>query len=346
MVVIIRINTTYFKKFIFFSVIYDIIIFINMKSVLTFRTTKWDIVISDFVNKLYTECRNVIDFYIIAPNTIFSLIPNDYKQITKFYDEIEIIENLTNYWFYINHGYKYDYIWTIDYNVRILGNSNYFWNCNIDDDLLIVKNIQNNNSYLPLSMFRISKKYLELINNFIINYNENKNNNNDNNDNDTDNHDILQEEKLYGHILDMNKDNLTYDYQFLNKNIQGLWTQNINYVDYNIDILNKIKNSYFKKPSIFCPVQLVNNFYTNANIIKKLNINTNNLDKNIPLIIKQSIYKSNKTNNMTNLSFQKNMDKIKPNIHSNYKNIKIKNVVSKNNANNKITIKKIQIKKI
>ena len=156
-------------------------------------------------------------------------------------------------YFYKNFGEKYDYMWFLEYDVRILGDTSYFWRSELNHDLLIPKNItiadsnwkyynylheSFNEKYLCLKqLYRSSKIFLMKL-------------------------DELFQDGINGHcelIIGSicKKFNFTYDYNFLNSRIQGIWTHNPEFSVYNIETFNKLAHSVIIKPYIFHPIKIM-----------------------------------------------------------------------------------------
>lgn len=250
------------------------------KTVICYKTHILNKVIIDFIKKIYKECDESnkqmlnnfkgefdIDFFLLIPDYLEKEIPDKLKPITIIYKEDEIKNMYTNFYsmwlsnhfielyFYKNFGEKYDYFWFIDYDVRILGDTSYFWRNELNHDLLIPKNItlvdtswkfqnyihesfQNNEKYFCFKQFyRISKIFLKKL-------------------------DELFKEGINGHcelIIGSvcKKYNFSYDYNFLNLRIQGIWTQNPDFSGYNIEAYNKLALSLIIKPFIFHPIKIM-----------------------------------------------------------------------------------------
>lgn len=130
-----------------------------MKTVILFKTHLWNESIEDFAIKIYEDIMfskmdNTYDFFILmhSENNLYSFIKSEtIKSITKCFTE-NTIKNLytsgfytmwlSNHWilmwFFKNFGNIYDYFWSIEYDVRISGNSFKIWSHNSTHDFLYV----------------------------------------------------------------------------------------------------------------------------------------------------------------------------------------------------------------
>lgn len=123
------------------------------KLVVLFKTHLWNDDIEKFADKIYEETRTKgVDFFILMNfenNNIINNIKNvNLKNITKVFgtEDIKKIYSkgfynlyLSNHWilmwfFKINGGY--DYYWSIEYDVRITGDSSKIWTHESDNDFL------------------------------------------------------------------------------------------------------------------------------------------------------------------------------------------------------------------
>ncbi|AGC01791.1 hypothetical protein H012_gp674 [Acanthamoeba polyphaga moumouvirus] len=232
------------------------------------KTHIWNDDIECFSKKIYHESfSNGVNFFILLHdenNNIFNKIDKNLKNIVLTFSEKDI-QNiystgfyslwLSNHWilmwFFQKYGHKYDYIWSMEYDVRISGDSNLLWNCNNDFDFLFVRgNYQNsknkyNNHYIGnnleenqkyhgyLQLARYSKKALEYLNECY------KNGENG------------QDELITFSLL--NKSGLSMSKDFLQKLVRGTWTWQDNYSSSNRKIYNYLKNKNIL--AIFHPIK-------------------------------------------------------------------------------------------
>lgn len=122
------------------------------------KTHIWNNDIELFSKKIHNESlSNDIKFFILLHDesgNIINQIDNSLKDIVLSFTEKDI-QNLyftgfysmwlSNHWilmwFFQKYGYIFDYIWSIEYDVRISGESNLLWNCDDDSDFLFVREI-------------------------------------------------------------------------------------------------------------------------------------------------------------------------------------------------------------
>lgn len=262
----------------------------------------WGESIEKFVEKIYNEVYNsndddnIIDFYLLIQDTVlqdtlFKIFydefincknKNNNNDIIKIYSE-ETIRNMypngvinmwmSNHiielWFYNNFAKEYDYIWSIEYDARIVGDSSYFWKLNITDDLIIPNDIikvhktniwynkihesfkENEKYHVDLQIHRTSKRFLDKL------------------------HELFtkgingQDEIIYGSVC--MKYNFSYNYTVLNKKINGKWSPFSKYSNYNTQIINSINDNNIY---IFHPVKPFDIPIIKKNIIKPRIINT------------------------------------------------------------------------
>ena len=265
-----------------------------LKTVVCYKTHILNKIILDFIKKLFNDCDNSnkqildnfkgehdIDFYLLIPDYLEKDLPDNFKFFTKIYKE-EDIQNLyegfysmwlSNHfielWFYKNFGDKYNYFWFMEYDVRILGDSSYFWRNELTHDLLVPRNItladsswkfynyihesfQENERYAcPKQLCRISKKLLNKLDELFI-------------------------EGINGHcelILGCvcKKYNFSFDHTFLNTRIQGIWTHNSDFSGYNLESYNKLIGPTIFKPYIFHPIKIIKKEEKQQESIKRSN---------------------------------------------------------------------------
>lgn len=168
--------------------------------VVLFKTHIWNDDIEIFAKKIKSEANSVtIDFFVLMhteTDAYFNLIKSDdIKKITLTFNEFTI-KNIYNgigfhsmwisnhwilMWFFKQHKNKYVYYWTIEYDVRIVGNSTKIWTINYDFDFIHPHDYSHNpsfywiNSYVGnklqlkekynglLQLARYSKKFLDYL---------------------------------------------------------------------------------------------------------------------------------------------------------------------------------------
>lgn len=121
--------------------------------VVIFKTHIWNDEIEKFTGKIYEETTNAnIDFYILIHDNkgnLYKKIPNFVKPYTIVFsqDDIEKIYKsgfidmwLSNHWilmwFFRTVNEKYDYYWSIEYDVRVTGDGNKLWNWQGSEDFI------------------------------------------------------------------------------------------------------------------------------------------------------------------------------------------------------------------
>lgn len=124
---------------------------------LLFKTHHWTDDIEKFAKKLQKETNNKVDYYILMHSDNYQLInkvkdPSLKKHIAVF-SQNDIIKTyqkgfysmwLSNHWilmwFYRKLGgrqsFPYQYVWTMEYDVRISGNSSQIWTYAGDEDFI------------------------------------------------------------------------------------------------------------------------------------------------------------------------------------------------------------------
>jgi len=266
------------------------------------KTHLWSESLELFIEKTYQDVReHDIDFFLLVQeehDIDFFLLVQDsvledsmYKQfinnpnkiinndIIKIYTEDNIREMYPNgvinmwisnhiieLWFYKNFGTEYDYIWSIEYDVRILGSGECFWKTALTHDLLIPKKITkvhksdvwynkihdsfkpNERYHADLQMHRSSKRFLNKLDELFkrsING---------------------QDEIIYGSVC--MKYNFSYDYSLLNEKIRGTWSPYSKYSNYNTEVINSFNKNQITDTYIFHPVkhiQIIDNNNNNKN---------------------------------------------------------------------------------
>lgn len=122
------------------------------KIAIIFKTHVWSNDICIFCKKILFDIRNAnIDFFIILhdeKDNIIDTIPANMLQYVliikesdiKIYDSGFISMWMSNHWilmwFFLHNRDKYNYIWSIEYDVRIIGNSNLIWSINDNADFI------------------------------------------------------------------------------------------------------------------------------------------------------------------------------------------------------------------
>lgn len=114
------------------------------KTVVLFKTHRWSEDIEKFTLKLYDETNGKVDFFILMhsdngqlqnqiqnenlKNITLSFTEDDIKSIyqTGFYS-MWISNHWILMWFYKKNGRYYDYFWSMEYDVRISGDSSRIW---------------------------------------------------------------------------------------------------------------------------------------------------------------------------------------------------------------------------
>lgn len=128
---------------------------LKQKQCLILKTHTWNSDLENFAKKLLRETKESgLDFYVLMHSEDGSLKNKIYhkklKDLTHIFTEYQIrnIYNnvgfismwLSNHWilmwFYKNFGNQYQYIWTIEYDVRISGDSKKIWNYTGSEDFL------------------------------------------------------------------------------------------------------------------------------------------------------------------------------------------------------------------
>jgi hypothetical protein len=225
------------------------------KKVVLLKTHVWTDDIEKFVNKLYEETySHGVDFFILMHcenNMPFNIVKDDkIKKIILQFTE-EDIKNiysvgfysvwLSNHWilmwFYKKYGQRYKYFWSIEYDVRISGDSSKIWLYESSYDFLYTmgnyRNAKNkyNNFYVGgklsnlekffgfLQLARYSNKALEYLDKC---FTEGENG---------------QDELIIFSLL--NRSGLFGSKKFLQSLVRGTWTWQDHYSEYNKKIYDK-----------------------------------------------------------------------------------------------------------
>ena len=223
------------------------------KIVVLLKTHVWNDDLEKFATKIYNEATlSNVDFFILMHDETNSLtVQNDIlkKVIIKFTEaDIKNIYQvgfysmwLSNHWIlmYFYQKYKdiYQYFWSIEYDVRISGDSSQIWKHNSNCDFLYVRgNYLNQNNYYRnhyvgdklashqkyygfLQLARYSNVALAYLNDCYVG-GENG-----------------QDELITFSLL--NRGKFTGSKTYLQSLIKGTWTWESKYVDYNKKIYNK-----------------------------------------------------------------------------------------------------------
>lgn len=160
-----------------------------VKTVVLIKTHIWNDDIEKFADKIYNDTHvHNIDFFILMhdeKNELSEKIQSpDIKNITLRFTEQDIKQLysvgfysmwLSNHWilmwFFKQFGHKYDYFWSMEYDVRISGNSVKIWNYESNYDFLYTmgNNINSmnvyNNHYIGGKLSELQKYhgYLQLV---------------------------------------------------------------------------------------------------------------------------------------------------------------------------------------
>lgn len=177
---------------------------LNNKTVVIFKTHVWNNNIEIFVKKLYADTSShYIDFYILIHSNDGSLlnkIPTEFNNLIIPFSEYDIRSTYTSgfygmwlsnhwilMWFFNKVNRRYDYYWSIEYDVRISGDTSLIWSWNGDQDFIYpikpfqdptwtwknhyVGGILNDDTkwYGYLQLARYSKRFLEWLDYFYSN---------------------------------------------------------------------------------------------------------------------------------------------------------------------------------
>lgn len=241
--------------------------------VLILKTHLWSIDIEKFTIKILKDTRkcNVhlkilmhceTDFYynkIKNPdlkNITIKFTENDIKKIySSGYYNIWLSNHWILMWFFKYHGSNYEYYWSMEYDVRISGDSTFIWSYNENYDFLCsgghhqntknkyynhyVGNLLNDNDkyFGFLQLARYSKKALAYLDECY------KNGENG-------------QDELITFSLIKNNCILTYSSKFLQGLIKGVWTWQDNYSNYNKKIYQHYESiPNYKLTHIYHPVK-------------------------------------------------------------------------------------------
>lgn len=332
-----------------------------MKIAVYIKTHLWDNDIKEFVYKISNDCsiNNNVKFFLLAQSDIEKKIPEDIMKFTKIYTprniekfykkgflSLWLSNHIITQWFYFNYGKEYDYIWSIEYDVRILGDSNYIWNFNNNADLITPCELIKTNSYYTWdktlnSFFTTNERYKALLQlhrvskNFIMKLHElfNKGING-------------QDELIYGSVC--KKYNFNYNTSFLQNIIGGIWHTSPMFSNHNKKIYNNMKKLNNISIKIFHPIKSQDNInfnFDNVNILDKNLVKINKVIRNINFNENNEIdivdINENKIKIFDDTKIQKVLVK-KNNIKKPKKKINVSTSINKIRSNNKI--KKITTK--
>lgn len=201
-----------------------------------------------------TICQKIVDSLlskitlVLTESKIKSIYPNGFYSMW-----------LSNHWllmwFYQNFGHKYDYFWSMEYDVRISGDSSKIWLYDNDDDFLYVtgnilcpNNIYKNHYiggkltneqkyYGFLQISRYSKKFLGYLDRC---FNDGENG---------------QDELIIFSLA--RRGHFKISGHFLNKLVKGVWSWEDKYVSKNITEYHKMERSNRdgKYLAIFHPIK-------------------------------------------------------------------------------------------
>ncbi|MEM0354264.1 MAG: hypothetical protein QXW79_01645 [Thermoplasmata archaeon] len=139
----------------------------NNETVVLLKTHIWNDEIEKFANKIRNETKNIgVDFYILmhdnSKSEIIKKVKNDdLRSRTLVFSEDEIKNLYTKgfynmwlsnhwilMWFYRKSGGKYKYYWSVEYDVRIIGDSSIIFGYKGTEDFVYpIKPIQDPNWY-------------------------------------------------------------------------------------------------------------------------------------------------------------------------------------------------------
>ncbi len=241
------------------------------RTVVLFKTHIWNANLEKFASKIFNETiNNQIDFYILMHTDDGQLV-NDIsseklKKVTLIFSETDIKNIYQNgfynmhfsnhwilMWFYQKYGSDYNFFWSIEYDVRISGNSAKIWMLDSMLDFLYVKGnyLNANNIYRNhfvginlhphqrytgfLQLARYSKKSLEYLNSCF----QNEGNG--------------QDELIIYSLL--NRGGFTGSNKFLRKMIKGHWTWENKYIRYNQRIYEEYESKPHDMVYIFHPIK-------------------------------------------------------------------------------------------
>lgn len=242
------------------------------KTVVLLKTHVWSKEIEMFALKIFNETYPIgIDFYVLMhldDNNILQLVESEkIRKITLKFTEQEI-KNLyqsgyysmwiSNHWilmwFYRNYGSEYKYFWSVEYDVRIHGDSSKIWSYNSPCDFLYtIGNYQNaNHKYKDFyigSKISESEKYYGFLqiarySHRMLRYLDECFSNGENG----------QDELIIYSLL--NRGGFTKSNLFLSSLIRGIWTWDNRYSNYNRYIYesNKIRKNNMEL-YIFHPIK-------------------------------------------------------------------------------------------
>jgi hypothetical protein len=250
---------------------------LNNTKVVIFKTHKWDSDIEMFVNQILAETVNHnVDFFVLMHSNNYNLADKvrdkNIKQHVLMFNENDIKETylqgfysmwLSNHWilmwFYRQFPEKYQYYWSVEYDVRIVGNSSKIWKYAGSEDFLFpIPTFRNpewswrhyyvgplNDSqkwYGYLQLARYSKKFLEYM------------------DNHFENGENGQDELITFTLFNRGKSEigLVGSETFLNNFISGSWSVDNGHSNKHKRMMKTARDLYQRNPSyliIFHPVK-------------------------------------------------------------------------------------------
>lgn len=224
--------------------------------VILFKTHCWSTDIEKFVIKIKKQIENTnICLYILLhdeQDTVYEMIDLTLREIVLKFKESDI-KNLydkgffnmwlSNHWimmwfFKMNSSYKY--YWSIEYDVRIVGNTNIIWDCKEDTDFIYIagNGLSPNNIYKDYYVGTLLNEtdkyygYLQLArySNTALKYLDEK---------------FIQGENGQDELITFSLINLTKlkrSNYFLHQYVKGKWTWQDKFSDYNKTIYNYYEN--------------------------------------------------------------------------------------------------------
>ena len=224
------------------------------QTVVFLKTHVWNNNIEEYAFKIYLETSvSRVDYYILLHDegSLYSqIISPDLRKRTLKFTEVEIKKlypqgyydiRTSNHWImmWFYHQYpNYQYYWSMEYDLRIHGNSNIIWNYHVHFDLLYPRGFRlgNNNMYRDkycggrlsdnekyygyLQLSRYSNRFLMHLDK-VFQSGENG-----------------QDELIIFSII--KRDGFTHSQEFLSKMIKGYWTWEPKYSNINRIMLDNL----------------------------------------------------------------------------------------------------------
>ncbi|MEM0354222.1 MAG: hypothetical protein QXW79_01435 [Thermoplasmata archaeon] len=244
------------------------------KIVVLLKTHKWSPDIEEFALKIMKETLPYsIDFFILMhtdDGSIYNkVVDENLKKLVIKVTENEVGKIYTNgfynmwlsnhwilMWFFKKHGRSYRYYWSVEYDVRIVGNSKNIWQYDGTEDFLYVKG----NVYLPkakYSSYYIGNQLKERQKRYgflqLARYSHNALTYLDK---CYDSGENGQDEMITYSLL--HRENFIMSNSFLRKMVRGVWTWEEKYVERNRIIYNyykKMEDKLGDKVFIFHPIK-------------------------------------------------------------------------------------------